>query len=109
MGSTFNKQGGGLTQQALMSSIPEDGSPEVRVLAPTKQALEQMEQDNLRPSSGRKGVKMVRKKGIKSVSQGTAFSSLTTSSFLMMAASPFKMGTGLIPKHKLVKEFINQQ
>jgi hypothetical protein len=66
-----------------------------------------MEMATKPPVSKRPSYKMTRKPGIKSVSQNSAFSSLSKSSFMQMMSSPFKFGGGgLIPKEKLVREFM---
>ena len=93
-----------------MELIPEEtDGKDVKVMAPTKDMLRQMEQEAKPPSGLRNTYQMVRKKGTKTVSQGSAFSSLTTTSFMNMMSSPFKAGTGLLPRDKIIKEFIAQQ
>ena len=88
--------------------IPEEGT-DVKVMAPTKDALDNLQQNTDRGPKPPLGSKVVgqnhMKKGARTISQGTAFTTFSTSSFMQMMNSPFKTG-GLIPREKLIKEFV---
>lgn len=89
--------------------IPEEGT-NVKVMAPTKDALDNLQQNTDRGPKPPLGGKVVSpnhvKKGARTISQGTAFTTFSTSSFMQMMNSPFKTGIGLIPREKLIKEFV---
>jgi len=79
-------------------------------MAPTKDALDSLQRNTDRKSNPlgghRLGGSPTRKKGSKTISQGTAFTQFSSTSFMQMMNSPFKAGIGLIPRDKLIKEFV---
>jgi hypothetical protein len=50
----------------------------------------------------------MRGRGTKTVSQGSAFSSISTASFMRMMDSPFKMGGSLVPRKTMLKVLKDQ-